>query len=148
MKKGDNMTGNFRFKFDCSDINWCDVYNLLKNAGMATHHQDILRKAFNNSFAVIFVLEGERLIGMGRAISDSVCQATLYDITVDPEYQGKGLGRMITNELCDKLPGCNIILYATPGTEVFYKKLHFRKILTGMARFVDAERSVSEGSIE
>jgi len=142
------MTGSFEFKFDCSDVNWGDVYNLLKNVGMAAHHQEILRKVFENSFAVIFVLEGERLIGMGRAISDGVYQAALYDIAVDPEYQGKGLGRMITNKLCDKLSGCNIILYTVPGTEVFYEKMHFRKMLTGMARFVDEERAVNRGVIE
>ena len=142
------MTSSIEFKFDCSDINWGDVYNLLKKVGMATRPRQMLRKAFKNSFAVIFVLEGERLIGMGRAISDGVYQAALYNIAVDPEYQGKGLGRTITNKLCDKLSGCNIILYTVPGTEVFYEKMHFRKMLTGMARFVDEERAVNRGVIE
>ena len=142
------MTGSFEFKFDCSDVNWGDVYNLLEKVGMATHPQEILRKAFKNSFAVIFVFEGERLVGMGRAISDGFYQAALYDIAVDPEYQGKGLGRTITSKLCDKLSGCNIILYTVRGTEVFYEKLHFRKMLTGMARFVNEERAVNRGVIE
>ncbi len=148
MGTGDNMTSGYTLKSDCSDINWRDVYNLLENAGMTTHRQDILRKAFNNSFTVIFVFEGKRLIGLGRAISDGSFQAALYDIAVDPEYQGKGLGIIITKELCDRLPGCNIILYTTPGIEVFYKKMGFRKMLTGMARFVDEEKKAAEGSIE
>jgi len=106
---------------------------------MRTKHQDILKKAFNNSFAVIFILEEDRLIGMGRAISDGACQAALYDIAVDPRYQGKGLGKRITNELCNRVSGCNIILYTGPDTVAFYKKLHFRKIPTGMVRFIENE---------
>ena len=134
------MTGSLRFKSDCSGINWDDVYNLLKNVGMRTKHQDILKKAFNNSFAVIFVLKGDKLIGMGRAISDGACQAALYDIAVDPDYQGKGLGKRITHELCNRVSGCNIILYTGPDTVTFYQKMHFRKIPTGMVRFVGDER--------
>lgn len=136
------------YKFDCSDVNWGDVYNLLKKVGMATSPLESLRKAFNNSFAVIFIFKEGTLIGMGRAISDGVCQAALYHIAVDPAYQRKGLGRTITNKLCEKLTGCNIILYTVPGTEVFYEKLHFKKMLTGMARFVDEERAVNKGVIE
>lgn len=140
--------GSFEYKFSCSDVNWSDVRNLLKKVGMAIIPQDSLKKAFENSFAIIFVLKEGKLVGMGRAISDGVCQAALYHVAVDPEYQGIGLGRTITNRLCDKLTGCNIILYTVPGTEVFYEKLHFRKMLTGMARFVNEERAVNRGVIE
>jgi hypothetical protein len=33
------------------------------------------------------------------------------------------------------LPGCNVILYASPGKEDFYRKLGLRRMKTGMARF-------------
>jgi len=39
-----------------------------------------------------------------------------------PEYHGKGIGKEIMKELCDQLPVENIILYAVPGREEFYKK--------------------------
>ena len=43
---------------------------------------------------------------------------------------------------------CNVILYASPGKEGLYSRLGFRKMKTGMARFVNLERMESMGFIE
>ena len=103
------------------------------------------QKAFENSYTFLFVFDDERLVGFGRAISDGVCQAALYDVAVRPEYQGKGVGTMIVDRLTEKCPGCSIILYATPGKEPFYEKLHFKRMKTGMALFSNAERMRERG---
>ena len=98
------------------------------------------QKAFENSRIVIFVFHASILVGFGRAISDGVCEAAIYDVAVLPEYQGKRIGTLIIESLINRLPGCNIILFAEPGKELFYTKFNFRKMKTGMALFREMEQ--------
>ncbi|MBC2579068.1 GNAT family N-acetyltransferase [Clostridium sp. DJ247] len=51
------------------------------------------------------------------------------DVAVLPEYQGKNVGRTIVNGILKCIPQCNFILYASPGKEIFYEKLNFRKMI-------------------
>jgi ribosomal protein S18 acetylase RimI-like enzyme len=129
----------------CSGINWNHVSEILKNGGMSYFDGDVHRKAFENSFAVIFIFDGDTLIGFGRVISDGAYQASIYDVAVSSEYQGKTIGTTIVKQLLDKVPGCNVILYASPGKEHFYETLNFRKMKTGMALFRDPDRMTSRG---
>jgi ribosomal protein S18 acetylase RimI-like enzyme len=75
-------------------------------------------------------------------------QAAIYDVAILPEYQRQGIGKIIISTITDALPGCNFILYASPGKEEFYQKLNFRRMKTGMALFVKAEAMVIKGMIE
>ena len=125
---------------NCDGIDWQAVYHVLQEAGLASHSLELTRKAFENSFRVVFVFEQTQLIGVGRAISDGAYEAAIYDIAVLPVYQGKQLGKLIIHEIQKGLPDINIILYARPGAEIFYKKLGYSRMLTGMAKFHREER--------
>ena len=87
-------------------------------------------------------------IGFGRAISDGVYQAAIYDCAVLPEFQGKGIGTAIMKNIMSRVSHCNVILYATPGKEGFYKKHGFRKMKTGMAHFKRREKMTERGFTE
>ena len=106
------------------------------------------KKCFENSHTVIFVFDNEKLIGFGRAISDGVYQAAIYDVAVLPEYQGKKIGRLIVEHILNSIPQCNFILYASPGKESFYEKLNFKKMKTGMASFRYPEMMQKKGFTE
>ncbi len=56
----------------------------------------------NSYFAVTVYAEGE-LIGMGRIIGDGGCHMQIVDVAVRPDYQGKGIGKMIFARLVDHL---------------------------------------------
>lgn len=133
---------------NCLNIDFNAVRELLKSVDMGYYDADKHQQAFLHSAAVTFVFDGQRLIGCGRAISDGVYSAAMYDIVVSADYQGHGLGKMLVQRLMDKLTDCNIILFASPGKEVFYQKLGFRKMLTGMARFTNAPRMIQRGFVE
>ncbi|MEQ8199621.1 MAG: GNAT family N-acetyltransferase [Clostridiaceae bacterium] len=137
-----------KIQYSCLNINWNYVSQILKKVGMAYFKGEIHKKAFENSHTVIFVFDGDKLVGFGRAISDGVYQAAIYDVAVLPEYQGKSVGRTIVNGILERIPQCNVILYASPGKENFYEKLNFRKMKTGMALFRNAERMKKRGFIE
>jgi len=112
---------------------------------MAHHEPSLHKKAFKNSYVTVFIYHENRIIGFGRAISDGVHQAAIYDVAVHPEFQKKGLGNLILKNIISKLPQCNIILYASPGKEGFYTKNYFRKMKTGMAQFTNAEKMALKG---
>lgn len=136
------------YKEDLNNIDWACVPRLLEMVGMSFTEVETHRISFENSYAVIFVFDDKKMIGIGRLISDGVRQSALYDIAIDPNYQGLGIGRKIVERLMLKTPNCNFILYASPGKEDFYRKLNFKKMKTGMALFANPERMIDRGFIE
>jgi ribosomal protein S18 acetylase RimI-like enzyme len=130
---------------DCSRTDWEAVSETLKKVGMAYEEPDVHKKAFEASHTVVFVYKDSQLIGFGRAISDGAYQSAVYDLAVVPEFQKMGIGRMIMEKILERLRGCNIILYARPGKEEFYRKLGLRKMKTGMALFRYPEKMKERG---
>jgi len=139
---------NIKIQYNCLDINWNDVSNILKEVGMSYFEENVHKKAFENSHTVVFVFDDDKLIGFGRAISDGVYQAAIYDVAVLPEYQGKKIGATIIDSILKLIPTCNVILYASPGKEIFYEKQNFKKMKTGMALFLNSEKMKLRGFTE
>ena len=129
----------YRVITDYREIDFNEVREVIANAGLTDRPAEVFQKAFKNSYLTVFVILDDKLVGVGRAISDGTYEAGIYDLAVLPEYQGKGLGRMMMDELMKALDGMNVILYARPGAENFYKERGFRNLLTGMILFVKAE---------
>lgn len=94
-----------------------------------------LRAALANSFLVATLtlespdrLSNPRLIGLARATSDGVFNATLWDVVIDPGYQGRGLGKALVQiciQVLLQLDICNITLFADASTVPFYQSLGF-----------------------
>ena len=139
---------DIEIKSDCSGVDWKLVSDTLKNVGMGYHDPDLHKKAFENSYVTVFVYHDNNMIGFGRAISDGAYQAAVYDVAVNPDFQKKGLGNTIIKNIMSRLPECSIILYASPGKEGFYLKNGFRKMKTGMAQFINAEKMAEKGFTE
>ncbi|OIO01977.1 MAG: GNAT family N-acetyltransferase [Desulfovibrionaceae bacterium CG1_02_65_16] len=133
---------------DCAGVDWREVAATLERVGMAHYAPEVHRRAFEASHTTVFVYEAGRLAGFGRALSDGAYQAAIYDVAVQPEFQGRGVGRRIIDAIMARLPGCNVILYASPGKEGFYGKLGFRRMKTGMALFVKAGAMAAKGFTE
>lgn len=139
---------NLKYQYSCEDIDWERVPEILKTVGMSYRDAEIHRKTFSCSASVVFIFDDEHLIGFGRAISDGYIQAAIYDVAVLPGYQGQNIGRYIIEKIVASLPGCNFILYAAPGKDLFYEKLNFRRMKTGMALFVKQEIMSARGFTE
>lgn len=119
----------------CDGINWQDVADLLTFYGLSSLDAKTQELVFRNSYAVVFLLEKNRVVGVGRALSDGVCQAAIYNIALAQHLHGQQYGRLIVDKLVDKVKQCNIILYTHPQTVEFYKNLGFEVMKTGMARY-------------
>ena len=132
-------------KFDGAGVDWSFVSDTLKRVGMASRPPELLQKAFAASAVVVFAYADGQPVGFGRAISDGAYQAAVYEMAVVPEFQRQGIGARIMRAILDRLPGCNVILYASPGKEEFYRKLGLRKMKTGMALFQNADAMAQKG---
>ncbi|KAF6263291.1 acyl-CoA N-acyltransferase [Scenedesmus sp. NREL 46B-D3] len=70
----------------------------------------------------------EELIGLARATSDHAFNATIWDVLVDPDYQGQGLGKALVEQMVRTLLRkdiTNITLFADAKVVEFYKQLGF-----------------------
>jgi GNAT superfamily N-acetyltransferase len=75
----------------------------------------------------------ESLVGMARATSDHAINATIWDVLVDPEYQGQGLGRALVEQLVSEgRASCCVVCaranYARAGTPHTHTSHHARAI--------------------
>lgn len=135
-------------RLDCSNVDWETVSDTLKNVEMGYYEPNVHEKAFKNSYVTVFVYSDNQMVGFGRAISDGAYQAAIYDCAVVPDFQGKGIGKIIMKHILSRVSHCNMILYASPGKEGFYQKHEFRKMKTGMARFIKSEPMQERGFTE
>jgi GNAT superfamily N-acetyltransferase len=108
-------------------------------------------EAFRNSRYRIFALEGERLVGAGRAFGDEVDCAVICDMAVHPDFQGRGYGGLILEALKREVRHHKrVILYARRGKEGFYSKRGFNLMKTAMlwSFAVPVEHNREDGIIE
>jgi N-acetylglutamate synthase-like GNAT family acetyltransferase len=91
-------------------------------------HRDI-RKMLRASSVVISAWNGKNIIGFGRATTDEIYRAVLWDIVVDKNYQKKGLGKAIVEKILldPLLSEVEKIYLMTTNFEVFYSKMGFIK---------------------
>ncbi|PLX41344.1 MAG: GNAT family N-acetyltransferase [Deltaproteobacteria bacterium] len=139
---------DFEVVRDCSSIDWVEVAGILEEVGMGNLGPEIRKIAFEASYAKVFLFSKGRLAGFGRALSDGVHEAAIYDVALRPEYQGSGGGRLIIENLINAIPGVNFILYARPGKEGFYEKMGLSRMRTGMARFLKNDYMRERGFTE
>lgn len=79
------------------------------------------------SFTVKVINNSGKVIACGRAFSDDILMTFIPDIFVHPEYQGKGLGKMIMESIKERYGHTVFYFGAQPGRENFYENLGFKK---------------------
>tara|TARA_Y100001968_G_scaffold183600_1_gene168186 strand:- start:88 stop:543 length:456 start_codon:yes stop_codon:yes gene_type:complete len=89
--------------------------------------QDI-KKMLSRSEVVISVWKDKKLIGFGRATSDKVYRAVLWDIVVEKSQQNIGIGKKIVYALLSNNLISNVekIYIMTTKFESFYSKMGFK----------------------
>ncbi|MDD7739953.1 MAG: GNAT family N-acetyltransferase [Fusicatenibacter sp.] len=93
------------------------------------NYPEKLVRAMKNSTHVISAWDGDRLVGLVRALDDGETVALLHYLLVDPEYQGKHIG----DGLMKRIMSCfDDLLYvkvmpSDPKTIAFYEKYGFQQ---------------------
>ncbi len=93
------------------------------------NYPEKLVRAMQNSTQVISAWDGNKLVGLVRALDDGETVAFLHYLLVDPAYQGQHIG----DELMNQLMHCfENLLYvkvmpSDPKTIAFYERYGFRQ---------------------
>jgi ribosomal protein S18 acetylase RimI-like enzyme len=125
---------------DFSEADLAAMEDIYTRVGWKAHTPDVIRKVFMASTQIVIVRDEAHVVGFGRALSDGVYNAAIYDVVVDPDYQGRGVGRRIMADLLDRLRDVSCVhLVATTGKEAFYRRVGLRPMKTAMARYLRAE---------
>jgi len=80
------------------------------------------------SHCFVIATQQERLVGMGRAISDRASDAYIQDLIVHSAFRGRGIGTRMVQELVGRLQSDGlgwIGLVAEAGTWDFYRRIGF-----------------------
>ena len=86
-----------------------------------------LRRMLKGSTVVVSLWRGKRLVGFGRASSDGIYRAVLWDIVVAGDLQGRGLGRTVVEALLESpaLRGVERLYLMTTNSASFYGQFGF-----------------------
>lgn len=128
------------YKLGPEEIDWPALIDLYKKVGLLgclveRSELNKLKSSFENSYKVITAWDGNKLIGAGRMLSDGICYGCIFDVGVLPEYQKKGIGKGLMNNLLSGEEHLSMHLTSTFGNEEFYKKLGFKKHKTAYAKY-------------
>lgn len=76
---------------------------------------------------VLTAWDGTRLVGFGRVLTDYVYRASIWDVIVDPDYQGQDIGSQIMQRILHHpdLKQVELFWLCTRDKQAFYEKLGF-----------------------
>ena len=106
-----------------------ELEQLLSSVGWGNRPLSRVKRALDNSLLKVGLWRHDanfpRLIGFARCTGDGILEATVWDVAVNPIYQGLGLGKHLMRYLLLELNQMGVkrvTLFADPGVIDFYKR--------------------------
>tara|TARA_B100000524_G_C23514423_1_gene321771 strand:- start:133 stop:588 length:456 start_codon:yes stop_codon:yes gene_type:complete len=89
-----------------------------------------LKKCLANSDVIVSVWVGNEIVGFGRALSDGIYRGVLWDVVIDQNYQNKGFGKLIVNNLLSskKIKNTKKLYLMTTNKQLFYSQFNFNEV--------------------
>lgn len=86
-----------------------------------------IQRMIDHADEIMTAWDGERLVGMLRAVTDYAYCCYISDLAVDRQYQGLGIGKHLVQMLRQKLGEEEIqyVLTSAPKSVGFYEKIGF-----------------------
>ena len=115
---------------DTKDFRAKDIERLFLSVNWESgHYPEKLVKAMHNSTHVVSAWDGDRLVGLVRALDDGETVAFLHYLLVDPEYQGYAIGRELMKRILAYFEKHLYIkvMPSDPKTIPFYEKFGFQQ---------------------
>ncbi|KAJ0988267.1 hypothetical protein J5N97_006623 [Dioscorea zingiberensis] len=116
-----------------SDLDLDALNTIFARVGFPRRDPARIRRALDHSSSLLWLSHSKRgapgePVAFARASGDGVYNAVVWDVVVDPSFQGIGLGRAVMERLVADLRAMgviNIALYAEPRVIGFYRPLGF-----------------------
>lgn len=126
-----------------------DYRRLRKVSGLSEKTQEAAEAGLPNTWFGVTIQHDGRAVGMGRVIGDGGTAFQIVDIAVEPEHQGKGLGKQIMAALVGHIhakapPSAYISLIADGDARHLYAKYDFTPVMPasiGMALLLAPTRA-------
>jgi GNAT superfamily N-acetyltransferase len=88
------------------DVPLDTLINLYRaNHWSSAEKPELLRKALASSHSLVTAGDGERLVGLGNALSDGFMVVYYSHMLVLPDYQGRGIGMQLMQLLLARYQG-------------------------------------------
>ncbi|HFI0518376.1 TPA: GNAT family N-acetyltransferase [Streptococcus suis] len=107
-----------------------DLYDSVGWTGY-TNRPDMLHQALEHSLFVLAAFDGNRLVGLLRAVGDGHSIVFIQDILVLPTYQRQGIGRHLLEQAIAHFPEIYQLHLLTDNTEKtrsFYEAIGFTAV--------------------
>ena len=93
-----------------------------------------LRKVLKSSSAIVSLWRNHEIVGFGRATSDGVYRAVLWDVVIDHDLHGLGLGSQLVEALINSptLKNSERIYLMTTKSATFYQQIGFKNVTNQM----------------
>jgi ribosomal protein S18 acetylase RimI-like enzyme len=89
-------------------------------------NEKCIQGMLDNADILVLAIEGEKIVGIARAVSDFNYACYLSDLAVDVAYQKMGIGQKLIEKVQEQLEeGCKIILLSAPAATEYYPKIGF-----------------------
>jgi len=116
-----------------TDVKPQEVTTLYRRAGLRRPVDDLERigRMLASANLIICARDGERLVGIARALTDFSYCCYLSDLAVDPDYQRQGIGkeliRLVSEAIGDE---SMLLLLSAPTAHSYYPYIGFEKLDT------------------
>lgn len=91
-------------------------------------------RSWEHSWPTLVACDREKVVGFVRGLTDGEITTYIAELLVDPDYRGRGLGRLLL-DVCHSLHShTRLELIAGEEFMTFYKKSGFRTIGTGLRK--------------
>jgi GNAT superfamily N-acetyltransferase len=97
---------------------------------------DDIKRMLENTSYIFSVRDGDTLVGFARVLTDKVYRATLWDVIVHPERQGRGIGEALLKAIVSHpvLSRVDRLWLNTHEKFQFYERFGFVRSDQGMIR--------------
>lgn len=117
-------------------INPEQLAQVFRESGIVRPVDDLPRLAtmLEHANLLLTAWDGERLVGVARALTDFVFCCYLSDLAVVHEYQKRGIGRQLIESVRARVPvggQSMLLLLSAPGAMAYYPKVGFEKVENG-----------------
>ena len=118
------------YVIDPTNLNPQDVFDLFQKSGISQPNKTVSRisRSMKGSAVITTAWHNNLLIGYSNAISDLSWVGHISQLAVDPEYQGKGIGKNLIEAIKQTLGNeVTLMVHSSKKAKGFYEAIGFKE---------------------
>ncbi|CAL1410714.1 unnamed protein product [Linum trigynum] len=136
----------FLLRRTAADLDLDQLNAVFVRVGFPRRDPERIKVALDHTSSLLWVQDKRSgwPVAFARATGDGVFNAIIWDVVVDPSFQGIGLGKAVIERLVDEILEqgiVNIALYSEPRVLGFYRPLGFVADPDGIRGMVFSRRN-------